>query len=322
MIGSKAFVSVLLAGTMLASAALSETLTAVPGDTIEVEYGYGSSYGGGVDSEQNGGTQGSYNEDFASTFQGSGGSGGSSGGGCDNMLAQAASAAAAGIGAIISITGRATAPLQIAQQLQLVAQTICDTEQTRIADDQLGELRRATARVDGNAAVGIRRIERGARAAIGAVDRGLYGTDAAGIMRERYQEGMPEGWTFDTAAQHTEALRRQTDLATQEAAATAALSARSMNDVLSASDNAVALSQDAEGQTSAIQAQTQLIRAQTGAMTAQNATYTAMATAQLRMAQEQRAAEIYADQKIQRLYGPSDAVAGIDGGTPRRPLFN
>lgn len=321
MTGAKAFLSVVLAGTMISGAALSDTLTAVPGDTIEVEYDYGGGYSGGVDSGQGGTTEGGYNEEFAATFQG-GGSGGGSGGGCDNMLAQAASAAAAGIGAIISITGRATAPLQIAQQLQLVAQTICDTEQTRLAGDQLDELRRATARVDGNAAIGIRRIERGARAAIGAVDRGLYSPDAAGVMEDRYQQGMPSDWTFDTAARHTQDLRRQTDLATQEAAATAALSARSINDALSASDNALALSQGAEGQTSAIQAQTQLIRSQTGVLTAQHATYTAMATAQLRMEEERRAAELYADQKLARFYGPSSAQTGDGDGVPRRPLFN
>ncbi|QQP94075.1 right-handed parallel beta-helix repeat-containing protein (plasmid) [Skermanella sp. TT6] len=65
------------------------------------------------------------------------GAGGGFSGGCDATIANGASAGAAAFGVISSVTGRATAGLQVAQQFQLLAQTLCDTEQTALQGEQL-----------------------------------------------------------------------------------------------------------------------------------------------------------------------------------------
>jgi hypothetical protein len=260
----------------------------------------GGSDGTGGAGDGGGGGWEDYNAETGASLQSSV----SSGSDCNSMIAQAASTAAAGIGVIMSITGRATAPLQVAQQLQLVAQSICDGEQADLLGDQLAEQRRMTARIKANAATNSRKIEEGARAAIGVLDPDLYGTDAGDVMRNGYQRGMPEGWTFDTAATHTQALRERTNLATREAAAAAAASNHAIGEALEMSDEALELSQEAEGQTAAIQAQSQLIRSQIAVTAAKHASDTASATASLRMEEERRASEVFADQKLQRFYGP------------------
>jgi hypothetical protein len=171
------------------------------------------------------------------------------GGGCDAALANAASAASTAFGVISSITGRATAGLQVAQQLQLLAQTLCDTEQTALQSDQLEEQRRMTARLSGNAAVGIGEIERAARDPLGSIDDALYGLGAEGVLEERYQLGMPPDWTFETAPDFMETMRTQTNRATREAAAAHAAAKLGIDEALTLSDEALDLSQGAEGQT-------------------------------------------------------------------------
>jgi hypothetical protein len=226
------------------------------------------------------------------------------GGGCDATLANAASAAATAFGVISSITGRATAGLQVAQQLQLLAQTLCDTEQTALQSDQLEEQRRMTARLGGNAAATIGEIERAARDPLGSIDDALYGAGAEGVLEERYQVGMPPGWTFETAPRFMETMRMQTNQATREAAAVHAAAKLGIDEALTLSDEALDLSQSAEGQTQAIQAQTQMMRTLIGVQAAQHASDAAASTAALREDEERRAQEIIADQKIRRFYGP------------------
>jgi hypothetical protein len=304
-------ISAMLASTMIAGSAAAEELTAYPGDTIEVEYGSGFG-GGGLDiDEEDEGWRDTIKEQAEVALSGGGG------GGCRSVIANVAGKVAGAFGFASSITGRATAGLQGSQIVQAAQQILCLTEEVKIGDDQLGEQRRMTARIGSNAANGIRRIERGARQAIGAMDRDLYGRDADVVMHDRYQSGMPEGWTFEDAAEHTRTMRMQTDLATRDAAATAAASNYAVNDALAISSNALDLSQGADGQTGAIQAQTQMIRAQISVDAAKHASDTAMATASLRMEEERRASEVIADQKLERFWGKT-----ADAGTPiKRAVF-
>lgn len=202
-------------------------------------------------------------------------------------------------------SGRATVKMQKAQQVQLFFQSLCDAQMA--------------ARIGVNSASGIRKIERIARRAMGAIDPGLYGNDAAKILREIYQIGLPTGWTFDDAATFTQSLRDRTNLAVQEAVDAASLSNSAIEEALDVSNEALELSQQAPGQTSAIQAQTQMLRAQIAVDAAKHASDTASAAASLRMEEERRASEIIAEQKLKRFYGPGTLDANAP---PRRSVFN
>ena len=113
-------------------------------------------------------------------------------------------------------------------------------------------------------------------------------------------------------------MRQQTDLATREAARAQAVSRSSIDAALQMSDEALELSQGAEGQTQAIQAQTQMLRSQIAVAAAQQAADAASATAMLRTTEEQRAQDVIATQKIQRLYGPGSLTPSPVSG---RALF-
>ena len=196
----------------------------------------------------------------------------------------------------------------MAQQIQLLAQTLCDTEQTALQGDQLSEQQKMTARLGTNAAASVRGAERNARRALGNTDSGLYGNNANTVLEDRYQNGMDENWTYQNSEEHMELMRARTNLATQEAAIAQAAARASMDSILTDADEALALSQGSQGQTQVLMAQTQMMRAQLGAEATKQAADAANATAQLRTIEEQRAQDVIAKQKIDRFYGPGSST--------------
>jgi hypothetical protein len=196
---------------------------------------------------------------------------------------------------------------------------VCASKQLGIQGRQLANQRRMTAALVTNSAADVGEIEWEARSPLGSMDGDLYGDNSADVLNERYHQGLPVEWTFETAAEHTRTIRSQTNLATQEAATVAAMSARAVGNALTVSDNALELSQSAAGQTSAIQAQTQMLRAQIAVDAAKHASDTASSSAALRMEEERRAAEVIAEQKLERFYGPGTLDANAP---PRRSVFN
>ena len=266
-------------------------------------------YGGDESYYEEGGWQDDgWSESSGMTAQLVADNGGGAGGGCDSTLANAASGAATSFGVISSITGRATDGLQVAQQIQLLAQTLCDTEQTALQGDQLSEQQKMTARLGTNAAASVRGAERNARRALGNTDSGLYGGNANTVLEDRYQNGMGDGWTYQNSEEHMELMRARTNLATQEAAIAQAAARASMDSILTDADEALALSQGSQGQTQVMMAQTQMMRAQLGAEATKQAADAANATAQLRTIEEQRAQDVIAKQKIDRFYGPGSST--------------
>ena len=214
--------------------------------------------------------------------------------------------------------GRATLAAQIAQQMTAIAGNLCLGKQLATQQRQLAEQRKMTQRLEANAAAGVSAVEEAARSQLGSIDQDLYGADADGVMQGRYQEGMPESWTFEDAGLHMDEVRARTSDATREAARTQAAARASIDAALDMSDEALGLSQGAVGQTQAIQAQTQMLRTQIAVDAARQAGDAAIATAMLRTTEEQRVQEIIADQKVRRLYGPGS----LEPRTPTgRALF-
>lgn len=243
----------------------------------------------------------------------------------------AGSAVAAAAGAVSSIWGGgdATYGAQLAQWLTQTASNLCQGKQVALEAQQLKVqrrqrdlMRKMVAGLNANAAGNAAITEDYSRSVLGSVDSGLYAPKQEDILWGRYQSGMPEGWTWDAAAQYTRSLREQTNLASQEAAAAQAASYVSIGSALNMAEQAQDLSNGADGQTQAIQAQTQMLRSQIALDASRQAADAAHATALLRIAEEQRAAEVYGDQKIQRLYGPSAAQATKGAGVSHRSLFN
>lgn len=241
------------------------------------------------------------------------------GGKCSSTVMNAVTSAGGALLDSIFGGGRATRAAQFAQQIQLVWANKCAAERNEIQKRQYEEQRRMTAGIGSNAAEDVGEIEWETRAPLGSMDADLYGDNPADALDRRYHSGLPEEWTFETAAEHTHAMREQTNLATREAAVTAAMSNRAVGNALTISNEALELSQGAEGQTSAIQAQTQMLRAGIAVNVAKHASDTASATAALRMEEERRAAEIIAEQKLERFYGPGTLDANAP---PRRSVFN
>jgi hypothetical protein len=223
-----------------------------------------------------------------------GGRGGSSGSLCDATLANAASTAAAAFGVISSITGRATAGLQVAQQIQLLAQTLCHTEEVDLQTGQLSEQRRMTAGIGSNA-VG----------SSGSISNGVGDTVRLNRDRdlgERYQEGASADMTAHESLIYHQKLRMNTDAARRNALETAARNAAAEKQYAKMADDAMALSQSAQGQTSAQQAQTQMDRAREGAAASRNSTQIVFDHAQLLAEEENRASERMGLQRRDHLY--------------------
>lgn len=171
--------------------------------------------------------------------------------------------------------GKATLGAQVAQWSAAAAGNLCLSKQLAEQRKQLAEQRKMNASIKANAAKNVRLLEQGAWLPLGGEDEALYGGDAAAVLEQRYQLGMPEGWTFDDAADYAKAMKRQTSAAAREAAAAAAAANYAIGEALDASDEALALSQGAVGQKAASQAQTQMLRAQITVDAAKHASATA-----------------------------------------------
>lgn len=231
---------------------------------------------------------------------------GGGGGLCDATLANAASAAASAFGVISSITGRATAGLQVAQQIQLLAQTMCHTEEVGLQSNQLSEQRRMTAGIGKNAVGSAGNVSGGVLDSLG-----LYGGADVG---NRYQSGASAVMTPDESLAYQQALRARTDLARRNALVTAEKSVKAERAYSKLADDALSLSQSAQGQTAALQALAQLERAKEGASSARASSQVAMEHARLMADEEDRAAERLAQQRRDRLYrrlSPSDAASEV-----------
>lgn len=239
------------------------------------------------------------------------------GGTCSPMVMDLVAGAASAIAGVFT-GGRATVVAQLAQQIQLMWANKCASELNEIQRNQR-QLQEAMVRgLDKNATARAAEVEDFARSVLGSSDRSLYATGQEEIIWETYQSGLPEGREFEDAAGHTGQIRRRTNLATQEAAATQAAARLGIGSALLMADEAQELSMGADGQTQAIQAQTQMIRSQIAIDASRQAADASFATAQLRIAEEQRAQEVSATQKIDRFYGPGELDRDA---SPRRALF-
>jgi hypothetical protein len=271
--------------------------------------GCSNSGGGGSVQLSNAGanSSGTTYEDGESTGESSGGgwdkasgetaqlvSGGDSGGLCDSTMANAASAAASAFGVISSITGRATAGLQVAQQIQLLAQTLCHTEEVDLQTDQLTEQRRMNASIGSNTA-----------GSAGSISNGVSDTvklNKDSDLGERYQNGASADMTPDESLSYFQELKANTDTARRNALETAAMNAAAEKEYAKMADDALTLSQSAQGPTAAQQAQTQMDRAREGAAASRISTQIAFDHARLMTEEEERAAERMGQQRRDRLY--------------------
>lgn len=285
---NRTFIAVLLASTVIAGSAAAEDITVFPGDTIEVEGG-GGGYGGGSDGKDEDKSWHGTIEEQAELAGASGG-----GGGCRSTIAGAASKAAAAFGFATSITGRATAGLQGSQIIQLAQQILCHTEEVKIGDDQLEEQRRMTAGIGRNAVGSAGSIS-------GGVADTLKLSNSADI-RKRYQDGASGDLSPDASLAYHQALQAETDAARRNALDTAAKNAAAERAYAKMADDALALSQSAQGQTAAQQAQTQMDRAREGAAAARNSTQVAFEHARQMTEEENRAGERIGKQRRDRLY--------------------
>ena len=240
----------------------------------------------------------------------------------------AGSALAAAGGAVSSIWGGgdATYGAQLAQWLTQTASNFCQGKQVALAAQQLKvekqqrDLQKKMVKgLDADASANASGVERFSRDVLGSSDASLYRPDQEEIIWNDYQSGMPDDWTFDNAAQHSQRIREKVNLATQEAAAAQAAAKVSIDDLLMMADEAEALSMDAAGPTQAIQAQTQMPRVQIATDATRQAPDAANATAALRMEEERRAQDVFADQKIERFYGPGTLDLNAP---PRRAVFS
>lgn len=240
-----------------------------------------------------------------------------SGGTCSPMVMDVVAGAASAVAGVFT-GGRATVVAQLAQQIQLMWANKCSSELNEIQRNQR-QLQEAMVRgLDKNAVARASEVEEFARSVLGSSDASLYSGNQEEIIWENYQAGMPDDWEYSDAAGHTLDIRRRTNLASQEAAATQAAARRSIGSALLMADEAQDLSMGADGQTQAIQAQTQMIRSQIAIDASRQAADASFATAQLRIAEEQRAQEVSASQKIERFYGPGELDRDAQ---PRRALF-
>lgn len=240
-----------------------------------------------------------------------------SGGTCSPMVMDVVAGAASAVAGIFT-GGRATVVAQLAQQIQLMWANKCASELNDIQRNQR-QLQEAMVRgLDKNAVSRASEVEDFARSVLGSSDPSLYAPQQEDIIWDTYQSGMPDGWEYGDAASHTREIRRRTNLASQEAAATQAAARRSIGSALLMAEEAQELSMGADGQTQAIQAQTQMIRSQIAIDASRQAADASFATAQLRIAEEQRAQEVSASQKIERFYGPGELDRDAQ---PRRALF-
>ena len=218
---------------------------------------------------------------------------GSGGDKCSSAVMDIAMGAISGIAGVFT-GGRATVAAQLAQQVQLMWANQCSSEQNDKLTDQLTEQQRM------NAGIG-----RNAVGNAGSISNGVQDTlrlSNEGEVNKVYQNGASGEMSSDASLSYQQDLRANTDAARRNALETAARNAKAQAEYSRMADEALALSQSAQGPTSAQQAQTQMDRAREGAASARVNTQIAFEHARLMTEEEQRAGERLGQQRRDRLY--------------------
>jgi parallel beta-helix repeat protein len=263
-------------------------------DATPVNYGTaGGSYGGG--SYGGGSSSGGTGSQYAgmATLVASPNSGGK----CSSPAMNMAMNAISGISSLFG-GGRATVAAQWAQQMQLMWANQCAAEQHDRLNEQIIEQRRMTAGIGGNVA-----------GKAGTISNGVGDTlelSTEKDMEDRYQTGASGDLSPDESLAYHKELKASTDKARRNALETAAKNAEAEKEYSKMADEALELSQSAQGQTSAIQAQTQMERAKEGADASRASTQAAFEHARLMTEEEQRAGERIGQQRRKNLWSQSE----------------
>jgi hypothetical protein len=170
----------------------------------------------------------------------------------------------------------------------------CASEQNDKLNEQIIEQRRMTAGIGGNV----------------AGEAGKISNDVADTLElskekdveDRYQNGASGDLSPNESVAYHKELRASTDAARRNALETATKNAAAEKKYSKMADDALDLSQSAQGQTGAIQAQTQMERAKEGAEASRASTQVAFEHARLMTEEEIRASERMAQQRRERMY--------------------
>ena len=262
--------------------ATAQGANGIPGTT----YAGGQSTGGG--SSESGGSQygGSQYGGMTATLVSS-----SSGGGDFMCSGSFGSLALAAVDGVISMLGGGRAS-QVAQGLQIkeaVVANFCAAQMNDKLNEQIIEQRRMTAGIGGNVA-----------GKAGSISNGVGDTlelSTEKDMEDRYQSGASGDLSPDDSLAYHKDLKASTDKARRNALETAAKNAEAEKEYSKMADDALELSQSAQGQTGAIQAQTQMERAKEGADASRASTQVAFEHARLMTEEENRANERLAQQR-------------------------
>lgn len=190
--------------------------------------------------------------------------------------------------------GRSTFAGQVTSHMLEAAGNLCAGKQLAVQQRQLAEMKKMTASLNQNVVGGAGTIS----GKVGSSVR-LYDADQVG---ENYQTGASARMTPDESAAYQRQLRAQTDQARRNALETAAMHAQAEQAYARMADDALELTQSAEGQTAALQGLAQLERAKEGAAASRAATQVALEHAKLITQEEERASERLAQERRNRLY--------------------
>ncbi|MGF7212625.1 P-type conjugative transfer protein TrbJ [Skermanella aerolata] len=260
---------------------------AIGGNTIQ-QGGCSSQVAGGSDSEttvtegEGGNSTGSFSEGGYVQHVSS------QVGGMDICTAgEMASAAAAAAGAAISITGRATAPLQIAQQIMLIFQGRCAAEQltaqtTMLKGVSMNSLPQVVAAM--TQVMNALGTQQSTTYDLAQAERNWvrHFRDATGL------EGLPYELTAPEIAKYYVGMRTRSADSMQEAARVRAAAVQAMKVNQRATQQAVAASQSSEGIRGVIQAGNQILGTAVNQLQETTTTMVAYQEAQARIQEEDR----------------------------------
>lgn len=143
---------------------------------------------------------------------------------------------------------------------------------------------------------------------------------AARTIEYMYQRGVSNpGASLRDAERIAKIVTEHTNQASLDAAHSTAAAKESLDEALRQAGQVMTLSNGVVGQTQAIQVNTQMQRIKLSADAAQFADMAAQNAANLRVAEEMRAWNVIADQKLEVLYGPGTMGGG--GGLGRTAIF-
>ena len=203
--------------------------------------------------------------------------------------------------------GRSTFAGQVTEHMLTTAGNLCMSKQLAVQQRQLNEMKKMTASLNQN-------VVGSAGSISGTVGQSvrLYGPEQVG---ETYQSGASARMTADESAAYQQQLRAQTDQARRNALETAAMGAAAEREYARMADEALELTQSAEGQTAALQGLAQLERAKEGAASARDSARVAFDHADMLAEEERRAGERLAQERRDRLWrGLGDEGTGKRAG--------